>query len=80
MKRITVLLADDHMIVREGIRNLLERDADLEVVGEAKEGREAVAMAKKLCPKRRADGYRHAEAQWFGGYPASAQSGCLASR
>jgi DNA-binding NarL/FixJ family response regulator len=50
MKRITVLLADDHMIVREGIRKLLELDADLEVVGEAKEGREAVALAKKLRP------------------------------
>jgi DNA-binding NarL/FixJ family response regulator len=50
MKRVTVLLADDHMIVREGIRKLLELDADLEVVGEAKEGREAVALAKKLRP------------------------------
>ena len=50
MKRVTVLLADDHMIVREGIRKLLELDADLEVVGEAKEGREAVALAKTLRP------------------------------
>ena len=50
MKRVTVLLADDHTIVREGIRKLLELDADLEVVGEAKDGREAVALAKKLRP------------------------------
>ncbi len=50
MKRVTVLLADDHMIVREGIRKLLELDAAVEVVGEAKEGREAVALAKKLRP------------------------------
>ena len=50
MKNVTVLLADDHTIVREGIRKLLELDAGLEVVGEAKEGREAVALAKKLSP------------------------------
>jgi DNA-binding NarL/FixJ family response regulator len=50
MRRVTVLLADDHTIVREGIRKLLELDGGLEVVGEAKEGREAVALAKKLRP------------------------------
>ena len=35
MKRITVLLAEDHMIVREGFRTLLEAESDIEVVGEA---------------------------------------------
>ena len=50
MKRVTVLLAEDHMIVRQGLRVLLELDASLEVIGEAKEGREAVALAKKLRP------------------------------
>jgi DNA-binding NarL/FixJ family response regulator len=50
MKRITVLLAEDHMVVREGFRKMLELEFDLEVVGEAKDGREAVALAKKLCP------------------------------
>ena len=50
MKRITVLLAEDHMIVREGLRRLLEAEDDLEVVGEAQTGREAVALAKKLRP------------------------------
>ena len=50
MKRITVLLAEDHMIVREGFRKMLELDPDLEVVGEARNGREAVALAKKLRP------------------------------
>jgi DNA-binding NarL/FixJ family response regulator len=50
MKRITVLLADDHMIVREGFRKLLELDAELEVVGEAHDGRRAVTLAKKLRP------------------------------
>ncbi len=50
MKRITVLLADDHTIVREGFRKMLDQESDLEVVGEAQDGRQAVAMAKKLCP------------------------------
>ena len=50
MKRITVLLAEDHLIVREGLRNLMTLEADLEVVGEAKTGRQAVALAKKLRP------------------------------
>ena len=49
-KRITVLLAEDHTIVREGFRKMLELDADLEVVGEAQDGRQAVALAKKLRP------------------------------
>jgi DNA-binding NarL/FixJ family response regulator len=50
MKRITVLLAEDHMIVREGFRRLLDAEDDLEVVGEAQTGRQAVALAKKLRP------------------------------
>lgn len=50
MKRITVLLADDHTIVREGIRKLIELEADLEVLGEAQDGRQAVTLAKKLRP------------------------------
>ncbi len=50
MKRITVLLAEDHTIVREGIRKLLESERDLKVVGEAQTGRQAVALVKKLCP------------------------------
>jgi DNA-binding NarL/FixJ family response regulator len=50
MKRITVLLADDHTIVREGFRKMLELEEDIEVVGEAQEGRQAVALAKKLRP------------------------------
>jgi DNA-binding NarL/FixJ family response regulator len=48
--RITVLLADDHMVVREGLRKLLEAESDMEVVGEAATGREAVEMAIRLNP------------------------------
>src|ERR1700677_1704810 len=50
MKKITVLLAEDHTIVREGFRKMLNLEADLQVVGEAKDGRAAVALAKKLRP------------------------------
>jgi len=50
MKRITVLLADDNKLVRREFRWILEREEDIEVVGEAKDGHEAVAMAKKLRP------------------------------
>jgi DNA-binding NarL/FixJ family response regulator len=50
MKRITVLLADDHMVVREGFRKLLEAEDDLEVVGEAQTGRQAVELTRKLRP------------------------------
>ena len=50
MKPITVLLAEDHAIVREGLRSLLTVGSDFEVVGEAKTGREAVELARKLHP------------------------------
>jgi DNA-binding NarL/FixJ family response regulator len=48
--RIRVLLADDHSIVREGIRALLESESDIEVIGEAETGREALELAKGLHP------------------------------
>jgi DNA-binding NarL/FixJ family response regulator len=48
--RITVLLADDHHLVRRGFRRLLEDDARLEVVGEAADGDEAVRLATELRP------------------------------
>ena len=50
MKKITVLLAEDHTIVREGFRKMLEFEPDLVAVGEAQDGRQAVALAKKLRP------------------------------
>src|SRR5664280_998623 len=49
-KRITVLLVEDHTVVREGFRKILELENDLQVVGEAEDGRQAVAMVKKLHP------------------------------
>ena len=50
MKKITVLLADDHIVVREGLRILVETEGDIAVVGEAKTGREAVNMTMQLHP------------------------------
>src|SRR5438270_6776211 len=50
MKRITVLLAEDHQIVREGFRSLLEHESDVEIVGEAETGRQAVQLTRKLRP------------------------------
>ncbi|MBL8058744.1 MAG: response regulator transcription factor [Anaerolineales bacterium] len=50
MNRIRVLLADDHTLVRKGLRSLLDAEAGLEVVGEAEDGREAVHKAQALAP------------------------------
>jgi DNA-binding NarL/FixJ family response regulator len=45
-----VLLADDHPVVREGLRGMIDAEPDLTVVGEAGSGAEAIAMAESLCP------------------------------
>ncbi|HLX65240.1 MAG TPA: response regulator transcription factor [Planctomycetota bacterium] len=50
MKRITVLLAEDHMVVRQGLRAILSAESDIEVIGEAANGRHAVEMTRKLHP------------------------------
>ncbi|MBU1154229.1 MAG: response regulator transcription factor, partial [Proteobacteria bacterium] len=49
-KTIKVLIADDHAIVREGIRQLVGAQEDMEVVGEAGDGLEALEMTKSLRP------------------------------
>src|SRR5438876_4606231 len=50
MKKIAVLLADDHTVVRQGLRVLLEAEEDIEVVAEAENGRAAVQLAKEFRP------------------------------
>ena len=50
MKKITVLLSDDHNLVREGLRLLLEKETDMQVVGEASDGRQSVRETKRLKP------------------------------
>src|SRR5207247_9399417 len=50
MEKITVLFEDDHTVVGQGLRALLEAEEDMNVVGEAENGRQAVQMAKRLQP------------------------------
>lgn len=48
--KVRILLADDHELMRDGLRSVLEREPDLEVVGEAGSGREAVERVRELKP------------------------------
>ncbi|MDD5643611.1 MAG: response regulator transcription factor, partial [Syntrophales bacterium] len=48
---IKIILADDHKIVRQGLRNMLEQETDLEVIGEADDGRMAVRLVRELSPQ-----------------------------
>ena len=50
MRKLRILLADDHIVMRTGLRALLERQPNLEVVGECENGRETVALAASLEP------------------------------
>ena len=50
MQKIRVLLADDHTVVRQGLRALLAAEEDFEIVGEAENGRQAIQLVKKLLP------------------------------
>jgi DNA-binding NarL/FixJ family response regulator len=50
MKKIRIVLADDHSVVRQGFRRILEAQEDMEIVGEASNGREALEVAGKLGP------------------------------
>jgi DNA-binding NarL/FixJ family response regulator len=47
---VRVLLVDDHAIIREGLRSLLEKQPDLEVVADADDGRRAIELVRELCP------------------------------
>jgi DNA-binding NarL/FixJ family response regulator len=50
MKKIRIVLADDHSVVRQGFRRILEAQSDMEIVGEASNGREALEQAAQLTP------------------------------
>src|SRR5437870_11635756 len=50
MQKIRVILADDHTVVRQGLRALLVAEADMDIVGEAENGRQAVQLVKQLLP------------------------------
>ena len=49
-QQVRLVIADDHPIVREGLRRLLESEANLKVIGEASDGAEAVKLARQLKP------------------------------
>jgi DNA-binding NarL/FixJ family response regulator len=49
-EKIRILLADDHGLLREGLRNILDQQADMKVIGEASDGRQALREAKKIKP------------------------------
>jgi NarL family two-component system response regulator LiaR len=50
MEKIRIVIADDHSVLREGTRKLLEEEADMEVVGQAVDGEEAVRLTRELNP------------------------------
>ncbi len=50
MEKIKVLLADDHTVVRQGLRALLAAEEDMDIVGEAENGRQAIQLCRKLSP------------------------------
>ena len=51
MKKIRAIIADDHVIFREGTKKLIEQDEDIEVIGEASDGEEAVELVTRLHPQ-----------------------------
>ena len=58
--KIKVLLCDDHTLFREGIKAILKDEPSIEIVGEAADGRQAVAQGPATASGCGADGYRHA--------------------
>ena len=60
MSKIRIMLADDHTLFRQGIRTLISAETDMEVVGEASNGGDAVDKASEAASGRGADGHRHA--------------------
>src|SRR5687767_7114839 len=49
-EKIRVLIADDHPIYRQGLRGILESEPDIDVVGEASDGKQAIALARAVAP------------------------------
>ena len=65
-KKIKVLLVDDHSLVRRGFRRMLEDEPDMEVVGEAGDGKEAVKLITRTETSSCSDGLRLAQNEWPG--------------
>ena len=75
-----IVLVDDHKLVRDGIKTILERGAEFRVVGEAENGPDAVELCKKSPPGPGADGYRAARHEWHRGHHRTAAPLSRASR
>ncbi|MEW8958940.1 MAG: response regulator transcription factor [Moorella sp. (in: firmicutes)] len=65
VKKIRVLIADDHNVVLTGLRFLINAEPDMQVVGEAGDGDQALRLARKLMPDILPFGYQHALLQRF---------------
>ena len=63
MKPIRILLADDHIVIRKGLRLLLESQPGFQVIAEASDGRETVAHGRSASARRGGAGCRHADAE-----------------
>jgi DNA-binding NarL/FixJ family response regulator len=50
MKKIKIILVDDHQLLRDGLRNIIEQRANMHIIGEASDGREAIKICSKLVP------------------------------
>jgi YesN/AraC family two-component response regulator len=50
IKEIKILLVDDHKLLRDGLRNIIEQRSNMHIIGEASDGREAIKVASKLLP------------------------------
>ena len=72
---IRILIVDDHAILREGVRALLKPHEDLEVVGEASDGQEALAAVARLDPDVVLHGHRHAGAGRHRDQPRAEEAG-----
>ena len=68
MKKLRILLADDHKMVRDGLRLLIDGQRDMRVVGEAGNGKEALQQARDAQARRGGDGPLHAGAERVAGH------------
>ena len=64
MSEITLVLADDHAVVRSGLRMLLDAQSDMRIVGEANNGREALELVRSLEAGCHIDGHYDAGNEW----------------